>query len=208
MDRTSKLNFTPLISFDEQFKSGLFGEKGWGREPVTKALNVPGETIGAIFPHADPDLSLTVRLNDKVIGTISCNKYDVYLAQLPKNIVSVATMGSPEPGVMEFVRLHTDVCLEEKNVLLPHLESEGHTLDHIAHRCGAVMLEEEGGKKYATEAVGKSDALLKEKGFTAVVVTATHIGSRRIFEKNGYTVHKEFPVAGRTDPCTLLYKRL
>lgn len=68
------------------------------------------------------------------------------------------------------------------------------------------------GKGFATALVSESDKLLKESGYKASVVETTNIASRRVFEKNGYTVFKAFDLANfgidLKDQYTILYKIL
>jgi len=63
----------------------FFGPDGWGNEPVTKKLGVPGEIIGQIFPSHKDEYSLTAFDDSEPIGHCCNNLWEDFLDQLPKN---------------------------------------------------------------------------------------------------------------------------
>lgn len=194
------------LSFDEQFAAGFYGPDGWDKEPITSALGVDGQTIGQIFPHAKEDLCITGHIAGKPVGHCNANEWSDFLDQLPRNLHVLKDVA--HDGSQKFIKLLRAVCAEEFVGLRPHLLALGLTMNVIAHRCGLMTMLS--GQGIATKLVVESDILLKEKGFKAVVVKTTFIGSRRVFEKNGYIVYKAFDLKDfgidLEDQYTILYK--
>jgi len=197
------------LSFDKQFEAGFYGEKGWGKEPITSSLGVEGQTIGQIFPHPVSELCLTAYLDNlKPVGHCNANRWSDFLEKLPCNLHALRHL--EHPGTQKFIALLRQVVVEEWVGLRPFLLSQGLKMDEIAHCCGLMIMMD--GKGFATALVSESDKLLKESGYKASVVETTNIASRRVFEKNGYTVFKAFDLANfgidLKDQYTILYKIL
>lgn len=194
------------LSFDEQFAAGFYGPDGWEKEPITSTLGVDGQTIGQIFPHADEGLCVTGHVDDKPVGHCNANEWSHFLDQLPINLYKLKNL--EQEGPQKFFKLLSTVCAEEWVGLRPHLLALGLSMKDIAHRCGLMTILP--GQGIATKLVIESDILLKEKGFKAVVVKTTHAGSRRVFEKNGYSAFKAFNLKDfgidLDDQYTILYK--
>lgn len=194
------------LSYDDQLKAGFYGPNGWSMEPVTSHLCVDGKTIGKIFPHQNDDLCVTAYNDLLPVGHCNANNWSYHLDQLPCNLH--ALKDHQHQGTQKFITLLRIVVSEEWVGLRPFLLAQGLTMGQIAHRCG--LMTTQPGQKNATKMVEASDLLLKEKEFKAVVVKTTNIGSRRVFEKNGYTVHKAFDLSDfgidLKDQYTILYK--
>jgi hypothetical protein len=194
-----------LLSFDDQVKFGFFGSDGWGREPITKKLEIPDNVIGIIFPFPEAELCVTLFTGDVAIGHAHANIWNNYLTQLPVNLNAIQN-DFKEININKFVTLLRSVYQKGKELLVTFNNHK------IVHRCGLMVLSSYSNMGLATMLIDKSDELLKEKGFDVAIVKTTNIYSRKTFEKNGYKLFfafklEEFQIPINDEYC-ILYKEL
>lgn len=202
----SDLYISGALPFSEQIAAGFYGIKGWKKEPVTSKLDITIAMVGKIFPQPNDKFSITGNFNGVPIGQCNAIEWKSFLDQMPLNLYSLKD--SEHDGVQTFCKLMREVLSYEMIELKTHFFLIGLTMNDIAHRSGLMTMIS--GKGFATQLVIESDKLLKNSGFKAAVVKTSHNGSRKIYEKEGYVVFKEFDLKKFDieidDKYTILYK--
>jgi len=180
-----------VLSFDDQMAAGFYSDEGWGAEPITKELQVPGDVIGQIFPHQQDNISFTAFFGGKPIGHCSANMWIDFLEKIPGNLNVQNSNVLASDGTKKFVQLLKAVVLVEETQLKDFFVLKGIDINKVSHNCGLMVLSEHKGKGVGTQLVAESDKVLSQE-FSANVVETTNAASRRAFEKNGYVEFKSF----------------
>lgn len=162
---------------------------GWSDELLTRALGVPGDVVGSIFPPPDEALSLTGFYDGKPIGQRNYNAWKRFLEELPHNLAKYER--SESDGVRRFVEV-LRLAWREELELQKALELRGYAIDEIAHACGIMILNQYRGRGYAMKLQRAVLPVLKERGYKVVVVETTNIASASIMEKVGFVKHRAF----------------
>jgi hypothetical protein len=196
------------LSFEEQNAAGFYGPNGWGEEPITKKLGVPGELVGQIFPHSVDSMCLTAYQQGTPIGHCNANHWAEFLPQITVNLSKIAH--EPRQGCQTFCKLLLTVVGGEQELKSLLCNEREIPIESIAHRSGLMVMSNHGGKGVGTQLVVESDKLLVEQGFRAVVVKTTQVGSRKIYTKNGYLEFKSFKLIDHgielDDRYSIMYK--
>jgi GNAT superfamily N-acetyltransferase len=177
-----------VIRVGEVHPDSFYSDKGWGNEPLTSTLNVPGEDIGAIFPASDPKISLTLAVNGEFIGHSSANNWSYFVKGVMDNTTKLLA-DKINPGTKIFALLLQQVVAFE----IDYVNQNNLPVNTLAHTSGLMVLKDYNGKGYATELRNKHLIFLKEQGFTHVITETTNIGSASVMQKLGYTKLKSWP---------------
>lgn len=207
--KASGLSYTNQnLPFEEQSAAGFYGENGWEREPITNNLGVTGEQIGAIFPPVNDSLCMTVRDGQTPIGHCNVNSWRKYLSGITETLKKIEN--DPHAGLQTFRSLLLAVTEREFELKKYLVDVKGIDFSKIAHRCGLMILSDYSGRSIGTEIAARSDRLLCQKGYKVVVVKTTNVGSRRVYEKLGYTEYESFDLPKHNIPIndrySILYK--
>lgn len=210
---TELLSICPSLDFQKRALWGFYGLGGWSEEPVGKILNIPGEICGEIFHNQcpfRPELSVTLKYDNKYIGMSDVNNYSDYLKYFPLQVNAVLDRNMSE-NINKFCKINKKIVEIEINEMVPILENLNIDLKYVAHRCGLMVLSLYNGLGFGTWLISKSDELLKSLNYKAIVVSTSHIGSQKVFEKNGYEIlceinHCDFGI--ELNNASIMYKIL
>lgn len=220
---TDKINENIIVKYysidsDTQLASGFYSNSGWSAEPVCKALEIPDDICSEVFEgncKPDPDLSITLQFGDKYIGMCNVDKYVDYWKYFPHQVRTVLEKNIND-NINNFCKINLESFITQMCDIIPVLENLDINIKYIAHRCGLMVISEFNGKGYGTFLINKSDEYLKKQGYKAVIVTASHLGSQRVFEKNNYIMvrqidHIDFGIVvepGKKNSVGVMYKIL
>lgn len=166
------LAFVIILALGLHEPETFFGPLGWEREPMTNVLGVPGEIIGGTFPEKNPAMSLFAQMADgSLIGERNFNTWDTFLCELPRNLGKIA--GSTHEGTRTFHRLLSKVW-EMELEFQGSLSNQVGGMGKIAHGCGVMVLKPYEGAGVAKALTEAGLALLRKKGFKAVVFETTN----------------------------------
>ena len=188
--------------------SEFYGPAGWGREPITMELQIPGKTIGQIFPHQDNKISVTAFDGDKPIGHCNANEWEYFLEKFIINLDNLKE--NEHEGTKIFVKLLQKVYDVEKNKLLLFLLGKGFEIKKISHNCGIMVISSYGKKGIGKRMVINADEILKKNGYLVNIVETTNYNSMKAFKDNGYEIFASFNLKDNMinvdDTYSVMYK--
>jgi hypothetical protein len=167
-----------------QFGNEFFNEKGWGREPFTHTLQIPGEVFG-VFPPPDPSKCITAfdKKSNNPIGYVATNQWNIFTKQILENIETMKKKYT-DGNVLKFLNV-LEIAIKKELELLPKKFQELNiTDDLVLHSCGLMVLDAYGGKGIATHLYKEREEIVK--GYKAIVVETTNIASAKVAKANGF----------------------
>ena len=202
-----------------QYCEGEIGENeqfytidGWGREPLTAHLEIPGEIIGEVFPHPEAELSLTAKIEGVAIAQRNCNRWDGFLVKFEENLKKLKASDVPE-NISLFIGV-LEKALSAELSLKALFKSKSIELNEIAHNAGLVVLAQYQSLGIANKLQELSIKMLKNKGFKAIVCETTNKRSARVMNKQGFikfakfAYEKDCEIKGLSDSYTIWYRLL